>query len=188
MWHKQHYFHVHAHCSACWRGMRKIRFQVSGLWFFPEKRWKMSKQQFWCAVDSEERVWAINHLFPQTIFLSSKLMAKSCTMRKGWGGFNEQRKLSSAPAWFGGQPCTLSIRSLWIVSIWFVSTNMSSFRYHTMQLVCKAVSFFAFSLSLTPHHHNSHFGPSLWYQWNWKHSHNSHNSPQLTKLTHHDAT
>ena len=126
--HKQHYFHVHAHCSACWRGMRKIRFQVSGLWFFPEKRWKMSKQQFWCAVDSEERVWAINHLLPQTIVLSSKLMAKSCTMRKGWGGFNEQRKLSSAPSWFGGQPCTLSIRSLWIASIWFVSTNMSSFR------------------------------------------------------------
>ena len=43
----------------------------------------MFKQQFRCAVDSEERVWAINHLLPQPIFLSSKLMGKSCTMRKG---------------------------------------------------------------------------------------------------------
>ena len=45
----------------------------------------MFKQQFRCAVDSEERVWAINHLLPPANFslIQAYVMGKSCTMRKG---------------------------------------------------------------------------------------------------------
>ena len=64
--------------------LKYLRFQVSGFWTFSWKWWTMSKQEGWCAVNSRERVWPINHLLPyHTIFLSETC----CTLRssaKGW--------------------------------------------------------------------------------------------------------
>ena len=81
--HNQCYLHENIRVNTnCWMGMRMIWYHVSGLWFCS---WKKVKINFWCAVDSEERVWAINHLLPSDNFSLIQAYGQDLYYAQGWG-------------------------------------------------------------------------------------------------------